>query len=211
MQRDWNDQEREAWIARRTERRKRLAPPPAAKGPRDPQHPRKDSLDEERGELLKNLFQVTTRTLAWELQKHPSEPYPAPLSGKLMLPLTYQGDDHARTIKFKEGDDLNLLVYNFYSEPPDAGFEGLNYVTPNSFIPKRHEYLGPAPHVTGYRFSAAERTARIEWWDPYVQTLWIGRGTWRIDVYFDETVHGWVSRPRGDFDRAADLETYMGA
>lgn len=61
----------------------------------------------------------------------------------------------------------------------------------------RNEYLGPAPHVTGYRFDATERTARIEWWDPYVRTLWVGRGTWGVELYFDETVRGWVSRPRG--------------
>ena len=70
--------------------------------------------------------------------------------------------------------------------------------------------MGPAPHVTGYRFDAAERMARIEWWDAYVQALWIGSRTWRIEVYFDDAVGGWVSRPRGDFDRAPDLETYMG-
>lgn len=74
----------------------------------------------------------------------------------------------------------------------------------------RNEYLGPAPHVTGYRFDAGERTARIEWWDPYVRTLWIGRGTWGVELYFDETVRGWVSRPRGDFDPGVDLERYMG-
>lgn len=74
----------------------------------------------------------------------------------------------------------------------------------------RNEYLGPAPHVTGYRFDAAERTARIEWWDPYVRTLWVGRGTWGVELYFDEAVRGWVSRPRGDFDPGVDLERYMG-
>lgn len=138
---------------------------------------------------------------------------------------------HAQ-LKYKQGEDLNVLVYRFYDAPPDPGFAGPNYVTPDNTYPKRcvhiqptyhsrllrampptpsrNEYLGPAPHVTGYRFDAGERTARIEWWDPYVRTLWVGRGTWGVELYFDETVRGWVSRPRGDFDAGVDLERYMG-
>ncbi|OJT05521.1 hypothetical protein TRAPUB_455 [Trametes pubescens] len=139
---------------------------------------------------------------------------------------------HFGQLKFKQGEDLNLLVHRFYDAPPDPEFTSPNYVTPGNSYPKRcvhvrptshthgamlsllsnsrNEYLGPAPHVTGYRFDAAERTARIEWWDPYVRALWIGRGAWSVELYFDETVRGWVSRPRGDFDAGIDLERYMG-
>ncbi|KAI0663900.1 hypothetical protein C8Q70DRAFT_953537 [Cubamyces menziesii] len=205
MQHEWTDQKREEWLARRTERR-RKNPSPS----RDPERPRAGSLDAERTELLNNLHNVTTKTFAWELGKYPPEPYPAPFSGKLYLPICYMGDDYARTVKFTEGQDLNLLVYQFYNAPPDADYDGPNFVTPHKPALKRHEHMGPAPHVTGFRFDAAERTARIEWWDAYVQALWIGRRTWRIEVYFDDAVGGWVSRPRGDFDRAPDLERYMG-
>ncbi|KAH9902737.1 hypothetical protein C8Q73DRAFT_661694 [Cubamyces lactineus] len=194
MQHQWTDQKREEWIARRVERRRKNVPPP-----RDLERPRASSLDAERAELLKNLHNVTTKTFAWELGKYPPEPYPAPFSGKLYLPICYMGDDYARTVKFTEGQDLNLLVYQFYNAPPDADYEGPNFVTTQDRlkVPKRHEHMGPAPHVTGYRFDAAERTARIEWWDAY-------------DVADRDAVGGWVSRPRGDFDRAPDLETYMG-
>lgn len=73
-----------------------------------------------------------------------------------------------------------------------------------------HEFLGPAPFVTGYRFDAEARIARIEWWDSYIQQKWIGRQTWKIEVYFDELVRGWVSRPRGDFDDSPDMRLYLG-
>ncbi|EIW57275.1 uncharacterized protein TRAVEDRAFT_125185 [Trametes versicolor FP-101664 SS1] len=205
MQRDWTDAKRDEWIGRRLARRKRVAKPGS-----DPEHPRERSLEAERVEVESNVFSVITETLAWELQKYPTSPYPAPFSGKLFLPLRYQGDDYARTLKYKQGEDLNVLVYRFYDAPPDPGFAGPNYVTPDNTYPKRNEYLGPAPHVTGYRFDAAARTARIEWWDPYVRTLWVGRGTWGVELYFDEVVRGWVSRPRGDFDAGVDLERYMG-
>ena len=64
--------------------------------------------------------------------------------------------------------------------------------------------------MAGYRFDDTTRTIRIEWWDPYVQLMWIGRGTWKITVYFDEVVGGYVSRPRGDFDQSDDLVSYYG-
>ncbi len=76
-------------------------------------------------------------------------------------------------------------------------------------VPHRHEYLGPAPCVAGFRFDLASKTARIEWWDRHLAQMWIGDGTWKIEVYFDEVVGGWVSLPRGDCDTALDLTTYL--
>ncbi|KAI0635612.1 hypothetical protein C8Q77DRAFT_1098504 [Trametes polyzona] len=206
MERDWTDTKRDEWIARRDEHRKKHPPPPGTG---------QSELDAaEKAALLQGVFEVYTKTYAWELQKHPTELYPAPFAGKLYLPLKYMGSDRAHAIKFAEGEDLNFLVYNFYDAPPDPGFEAPMYVTADAsgrgnLLPKRHQFLGPAPRVTGYRFDAAARTARIEWWDPYVGMLWIGSRTWAVEAYFDEAVQGWVSRPRGDFDRAPDLEVYF--
>ena len=135
-------------------------------------------------------------------------------------------------LRFHEGDDLNGLVYRFYSSEPSPHFKGVNFVSPHEiaarryeghatffprhwslmrlFAPLSYEYLGPAPYVTGYRFDAEAKTARIEWWDAYIQQMWIGDKTWKIEVYFDEVVGGWVSRPRGDFDEAPDMRMYLG-
>ncbi len=75
----------------------------------------------------------------------------------------------------------------------------------------RQEFLGPSPFVAGYQFDAESKTARIEWWDPYINLKWVGRGTWKVEVYFDEIVEGYVTRPRGDFDmRGFDLQQYLG-
>ena len=76
---------------------------------------------------------------------------------------------------------------------------------------RRHEFLGPSPFVAGYQFDAGSKTARIEWWDPYIDLKWTGRGIWKVEVYFDETVEGYVTRPRGDFDtHSPDLQRYLG-
>ena len=34
--------------------------------------------------------------------------------------------------------------------------------------------------------------------------------TWRIDMYFEERVQGWVSEIRGDYPRNLDLFDYAG-
>lgn len=73
-----------------------------------------------------------------------------------------------------------------------------------------NEYLGPAPFVSCYRFHANERKITIEWWDPYLQEQWTGDQRWDISLYLDTTVHGWVTRPRGDYDDSIDIKEYMG-
>lgn len=74
----------------------------------------------------------------------------------------------------------------------------------------RHEYLGPAPYVAGYQFSEERREAKVEWWDNYLDKTWMGKETWRFEMCFDETVEGWVSRPRGDRDDSLDMKEYIG-
>ena len=41
-------------------------------------------------------------------------------------------------VKFTEGQDLNLLVYQFYNAPPDADYDGPNFVTPHKPALKRY-------------------------------------------------------------------------
>ena len=74
----------------------------------------------------------------------------------------------------------------------------------------RAEYLGPSPHVAEYRFHEDRQEAFVEWWDAYLKVKWINDTTWRIDVYFEERVQGWVSELRGDYARNLDLFDYAG-
>jgi len=105
---------------------------------------------------------------------------------------------------------LNQIVSAFYSEKVDADYLGVNYVTRDGICARRHEFLGPAPYVAGFRFSAKAQKARVEWWDATTRVKWIGKEVWTNEVYFDETVGGWVSRPRGDYSRNLDVSEYLG-
>ncbi|KAH9856029.1 hypothetical protein C2E23DRAFT_901317 [Lenzites betulinus] len=202
MEREWTEKQSEAWINRRLEYRKQAK--------RDnPARPRAESLEKEHRLVEDRLFAITTKNFAWELQKHPFIQCIAPFSGRLTLPLRYMGDDSGQTLKFHEGEDLYLLIYHFYDSAPSPGSEGANFVS-GDLLTKRHEYLGPAPNVVGCRFDHATKSARIEWWDAYTRCFWIGNKIWKLETYFDPTVQGWVSRPRGDFDKPLDMEEYLG-
>ncbi|KAI1784639.1 hypothetical protein LXA43DRAFT_901252 [Ganoderma leucocontextum] len=205
QRREWVDQQRDEWIERRTtlrEQQKR----------KNPRSPSTESLERERNNVREAAREIIEKTVSWELQKYPLEQYPAPFAGRLYLPLRHMDDDdHAHIAKFKKGEDLNFLVHHFYDQRPDRGFEGVNFVSPVGIASKRHEFLGPSPFVSGYQFDEESKTARIEWWDPYINLKWIGGGTWKLEVYFDEVVGGYVTRPRGDFDmHVPDLQQYLG-
>lgn len=83
-------------------------------------------------------------------------------------------------------------------------------LSPNLTFNPSNEYLGPAPYVSGYYFSANERKIMVEWWDIYLHEQWIGNERWEISLYFDTTVQGWVTRPRGDPDNSLDMKEYLG-
>ncbi|TBU28320.1 hypothetical protein BD311DRAFT_722829 [Dichomitus squalens] len=204
MQREWTDQTRDEWVARRTVSREQVKR-------KNPRSPRTSSLETERRSVQEAVCNIIANTISWDLQKYPVELYPAPFDGKIYLPLRHMDDeDHSHIAKFKKGENLNLLVYRFYNQRPDLGFEGVNFVSPVAIASTRHEFLGPAPFVAGYQFDAETKTARIEWWDPYIDLKWIGRSTWKVEVYFDEVVGGYVTRPRGDFDQTPDMTQYLG-
>ncbi|THH31287.1 hypothetical protein EUX98_g2901 [Antrodiella citrinella] len=113
-------------------------------------------------------------------------------------------------IKFQEGDDLNHIVFEFYNELAPAGYLGPNYVNQDALAPKRHEYLGPAPHVVDYEFSGNSRDCYVEWWDSYLNEKWVGNRHWANEAYFESTIHGWVLKPRGRFTVLLDDGYYCG-
>lgn len=133
-------------------------------------------------------------------------------------------------MKVNKGDDLNLIVFGFYEEKVPGTYPGQNFVSADGLIRRRYvprhgpmrtdkcadrpchssEYLGPSPHVAEYRFHEDRQEIFVEWWDAYLKVKWINDATWRIDVYFEERVQGWVSELRGDYARNLDLFDYAG-
>lgn len=56
----------------------------------------------------------------------------------------------------------------------------------------RHEYLGPAPMIAGYRYlHTANQDIQILWYDTFLQDRWCEKETWDIEV--EITVN-----PKGD-------------
>ncbi|KAF9480713.1 hypothetical protein BDN70DRAFT_804819, partial [Pholiota conissans] len=53
----------------------------------------------------------------------------------------------------------------------------------------RHEYLGPSPKVAGYRFTGD--LAQIIFWDDYLNTMWLGKHQWDVEIEFDAVVDSW--------------------
>ncbi|EIM82459.1 uncharacterized protein STEHIDRAFT_141741 [Stereum hirsutum FP-91666 SS1] len=169
-----------------------------------------DALATERRKMNKRLRAYYSSTVAWPVQKAPLETYSAPFSGTLYLPLNYSQKHGYEKIQIHEGDDLNFQTFEFYNQRVGSDYAGVNYVSTDGLLSRRNEYLGPAPYVSGYHFSANERKIMIEWWDIYLHEQWIGNERWEISLYFDTTIQGWVTRPRGDPDNSLDMKEYLG-
>ncbi|KIM38095.1 hypothetical protein M413DRAFT_448108 [Hebeloma cylindrosporum] len=146
------------------------------------------ALKEQRKELFQSTL-LTVKSAAWPLGRRPSSAYPAPRSGTLELP-RYLSASECDRLKFKVGDDLNLLTFRHYDEGAESlKSSGSNFVTDGSIQPKRHEYLGPSLNVAGYRFS--QGVAEIKFWDDYLKTMWIGKQQWDVELEFDPAVESW--------------------
>ncbi|OBZ67500.1 hypothetical protein A0H81_12729 [Grifola frondosa] len=164
----------------------------------------------EREKLVDRLDSFCTETVAWPIEKYPVERYPAPCSGALCLPLTFRQTGGATKVRFREGEDLNRITYDFYNEIVDATYPGVNFVATDGFRRRRHEYMGPSPHIVDYQFHLKLGEAYIEWWDRSLRLTWMNDGSWKNEVYFDDRAFGWVSKLRGDFSRNLDLTVYLG-
>ncbi|OCH86975.1 hypothetical protein OBBRIDRAFT_814331 [Obba rivulosa] len=216
MKRAWTPETIKEWTERRDAYFKAKGIEPMAElcAATDPQ-PRKKyrtTLDLERMVLLKRLRLYYTETLGWPIDKPPLVPYPAPFSGKLFLPKNFRQTHGTVMVNFTQNDDLNRIVHEFYDECADHTYPGSNFVTQHGkpIKPRRFEYMGPMPLVVDFRFDEKAREASIEWWDKYLQLGWIDKRTWRLEVYYDEQVQGWVSKIRGDYSRNLDLFEYVG-
>lgn len=216
MKRNWAEEAAQTWIRLRDEHLKQrqvtamtVAELRASEDPAD-KTTLQGILTKERSVLTDRVESFTKNTLAWQIQKHPPNTYLASASGVLHLPLNLREIHGTAQIKFEEGDNLNHLVYKFFDGQAPSSHPGPNYVTQDSLSPKRHEYLGPAPHVVDYQFSGNGRDCYIEWWDSYLNEKWVGNQHWANEVYFDQTVYGWVLRRRGRFGILIDDNYYCG-
>ncbi|KAL6298548.1 hypothetical protein BKA93DRAFT_820336 [Sparassis latifolia] len=214
MERTWTADDIQEWAKRRDEYRekKNMRPLAALRFSTNPEDLKayQSALDMEKTILVKRLEAYATRTVAWDLGKHPLVQHYAPFSGVLFLPLNYRQSHGATKRRFSEGDDLNRIVYDFYNEQVPSSYAGVNYISQDGLRVRRHEYLGPMPYVVGYQFSETRGEASIEWWDGYLHAKWINNGAWRNEVYFDKNVEGWVSKLRGDYSRNLDCLEYTG-
>jgi len=118
---------------------------------------------------------------------------PGPTKRTLSLPRAYRakgrtdngpgvGSEH---IDIWPGDDLNKVVWKWYSERVGEDeaviYSGLQNYVGRGIIARRHEYLGPSPHVAGFSFFAAAEV-RVQWWDSFLQDRWIQRDAWSVDM-----------------------------
>ncbi|TCD68698.1 hypothetical protein EIP91_009982 [Steccherinum ochraceum] len=204
--REWI-QRREAYVERQTGRP--LAQIRASEDPKDVKL-LDTILKGEKNVLYKRSHETDTKTLAWEIQKHPFVAYPAPIAGTLHLSHHLRETNGLSKIQFREGDDLNAAVFAFYNTTTPPDYPGYNYVTTDGLISKRNDYLGPAPYVAGYQFAFDSNDCYVEWWDAYLREKWTGTRRWEHEPYWDETVHGWVLKRRGWFGVYLDDTEYVG-
>ncbi|KAG8994772.1 hypothetical protein FRB94_012565 [Tulasnella sp. JGI-2019a] len=65
----------------------------------------------------------------------------------------------------------------------NGGGWNITYVAGEGVTQKRHEYLGPAPMVAGYRnLNNPKQDIQILWYDNFLQDRWCEKETWDIDV-----------------------------
>ncbi|KAF8526659.1 hypothetical protein BU17DRAFT_82844 [Hysterangium stoloniferum] len=154
------------------------------------------SLSTEEQEKARNdaiqRYTELRRAFAWSLHRVPLEKCPASAflhrnKGKILLPRSYRAVDGHDTQLVRSDEDLNMVVYNWYEELVNTQKEkrkGVNYVTSDGILPKRHEYLGPDPRIAGYEIRQ-DGNIHIRWWDAFLQDPWLENDKWKIDLICD--------------------------
>lgn len=153
MTRTWTQEEIANWKNSRNKQRRNQVLPLFDELNSDE---KKTALKEQRAELFQSTL-LTVRSKAWPLGRYPLSAYPAPRSGTLELPRHLSASDCGRVsrvltlfeygqcflqLKFKAGDDLNLLTYRHYDQRADSTFySGSNFVTDGSIQPKRSAHF----------------------------------------------------------------------
>ncbi|KAF8340514.1 uncharacterized protein EI90DRAFT_2073791 [Cantharellus anzutake] len=149
-------------------------------------------INELKGTLKGPAFEKL-KAEAWALEKPPVRKFIAPVAGKLLLPRNLNSTSGHDIVRFNRGDDLSAITYRHYNTPIEIS--AVNYVQQvasdgsGAILPKRHEYLGPSPHVASYRIT--KNVCEIEFWEPYLEQAWFGRTYWTVEEEYDEEVRWW--------------------
>ncbi|KAH9918671.1 uncharacterized protein B0H18DRAFT_1030335 [Fomitopsis serialis] len=167
-------------------------PQEAVLPPSKPAHKRPVASEKARKDALKTITAIR-RVSAWQIHRWPLEKRIVDERTRVHLPRTYLGKDGIDVRVVRAGQDLNQFVHRYYSEElgKEAGKENeegknwVNFVTPDSVLKRRHEYLGPDPRVAGYRCDVAG-DMHIKWWDAFLQDQWMNKQKWTFDVRMEE-------------------------
>ncbi|KZT37500.1 hypothetical protein SISSUDRAFT_1062754 [Sistotremastrum suecicum HHB10207 ss-3] len=150
----------------------------------------KKALQNEQKSKLKSSEAARIMTQSWPLEKWPLHARPSPKSGKLLLPRDYGARSGFDTVKVYAGQNLNQVVYQYYSNTVDkAPTNSTNFVSQDGLSTKRHEFMGPSPHVADYLWTGSQ--AQIQWWDSYERSKWMGTDKWDTELEFDKASESW--------------------
>ncbi|KAF8590765.1 hypothetical protein K439DRAFT_1328678 [Ramaria rubella] len=141
-----------------------------------------------RKDAIKKLTEIR-RAFAWPLHRVPLEKrlaatYVGNRKAKLILPRSYRCGEGEDTKFVRSDEDLNMIVHHWYEERvenTESKTRGVNFVTKDGIISKKHEYLGPDPRVAGYEVGN-DGNIRIRWWDGFLEDQWVGKEKWKVDV-----------------------------
>ncbi|KAJ3841166.1 hypothetical protein F5878DRAFT_610990 [Lentinula raphanica] len=193
--RTWDQSSIQAFNARRDERRARNGLPPLHTLNAEQRAAQNAS---EKGPLKDEVWNKLTLQAA-PLEKYPLHQAIAPCDGVLICPQilrsvgTIRGALPTVKIPFRQGQDLYTKAYYHYSQPPSdqerKDFE--NYVSSDGISPRRHEYLGPAPRLSGFYLQGNE--AQILVFDTSLNLAWSANGTWSLRMEVDDTVDGVIT------------------
>ncbi|KAJ3717859.1 hypothetical protein C8R42DRAFT_676842 [Lentinula raphanica] len=193
--RTWDPSSIQAFNAKRDERRARSGLPSFSS--LDPVE-RADQNENEKS-LLKDEMWNKLTLQASPLEKYPLHQAIAPCDGFLLCPQIFRPPGTIRStlptasIPFRKGQDLYAKAYYHYSQPPSdqEKRDFANYVSSDGISPRRHEYIGPAPRLSGFYLQGNE--AHILFYDSSLNLAWSASGTWSLRTEIDDTVDGVVT------------------
>ncbi|RDB17437.1 hypothetical protein Hypma_001610 [Hypsizygus marmoreus] len=122
------------------------------------------------------------RAFAWQLARWPLEKHVVWDRARIHLPRSYLAKDGEDIHTVYPGTDINQLIHQHYLEEVDTKTNtSVNFVHADMIVAKRHEFLGPDPHVAGY-FEDIDGDIHIKWWDNFLSDQWMDSQKWDVEV-----------------------------
>ncbi|KAJ3894375.1 hypothetical protein GG344DRAFT_74168 [Lentinula edodes] len=190
-QRTWDPASIQTFNARRDDRRAKDGQQPfSSLSPNERKPASAADKDALKNELWNRMTLQTT-----PLEKFPMQQAIAPCKGVMICPGTIRSSGHSRIpitkLPFEKGQDLFITAYYHYSKlASEDDRTAKNYVSNDGISPRRHEYLGPEPRMSGFYLEGNE--VQILFYDSNLKLPWTAHGTWSLGMEFDETVEAFV-------------------